>query len=83
MKYTDRNGIVKPLARGEIKVSVEGGVLLGTGNACAYYEGRYQTPVTDTYYGEAMAIIKPGMGDKVIVRAESKYGNAEAEIMVE
>ncbi len=83
MKYTDRNGIVKPLARGEIKVSVEGGVLLGTGNACAYYEGSYQTPVTDTYYGEAMAIIKPGMGDKVIVRAESKYGNAEAEIMVE
>lgn len=82
MKYTDKSGKVKPLARGKIKVTVEGGTLLGTGNACPYYEGSYLEAVTDTYYGEAMAIIKPSDKDEIVICAESKCGEATVKITV-
>jgi beta-galactosidase len=82
MKYTDTKGNVKPLCRGEIKVSADGGKILGTGSACPYYDGSYLEPVTDTYYGEAVAIIKPGESDTMIIHAESKYGEADVEIRV-
>ncbi|MGL6201707.1 MAG: glycoside hydrolase family 2 TIM barrel-domain containing protein [Lachnospiraceae bacterium] len=82
MKFTDENGIVKPLIRSDIKVSVDGGVLLGLGSACPYYPRGYLTDTSDTYYGEALAIIKPGDSDKVVIRAESKFGKNEAIIEV-
>lgn len=82
LKYTDKNGEVKPLARGEIKVNVEGGKLLGLGSACPYYTKSYLGTVSDTYFGEALAVIRPESDKQVVVKAESKYGNAEAVISV-
>ncbi len=78
LRYTDENGTVKPLCRGEIRVSVDGGRLLALGNACSYNERGYLTDTTDTYYGEAMAIIEPEAD--VTVHAESEYGTAEATV---
>ena len=75
LRYTDSAGKVKPVARGDIKVAVEGGKLIALGNACSYNDKGYQSDVTDTWYGEALAIIEP-IGD-VTVKAESKYGNDE------
>ena len=38
---------------------------------------------SDTYYGEALAIIRPQAGaGKVVVKAESELGNAETEIEI-
>lgn len=74
LRYTDENGTVKPLARGNIKVNVQGGKLLALGNACSYNKHGYLTDTTDTYYGEALAIVEP-KGD-VILNAESKYGKS-------
>ena len=81
MKYTDDKGIVKPLARGEIKVKAEGGKILGIGSACPYYVKSYLGDTADTYYGEAMVIIQPEKTGKLIVTAESGYGNARVEVM--
>ena len=78
LRYTDKNGAVKPLARGDVKVSVEGGRLLALGSACSYNERGYLTGTTDTYYGEALAIIEPA--GSVTVKAESEYGSAQAEV---
>lgn len=75
MRYADETGILKPLCRGDIKVKVKGGTLLGLGNACPYNERGYLSDVTDTYYGEAMAVIRPE-GKEVCVEAESPFGNA-------
>ncbi len=77
--YTDNNGEVKPLARADVKVKVEGGELLGLGTGCSYTERSYLDDTTDTYYGEALAIIKP-TGKEITVFAESKYGNAVASV---
>ena len=57
LRYTDENGIVKPMERGNIKVNVTGGKLLGLGSACPFYPESYLDPTTDTYYGEALAVV--------------------------
>lgn len=83
LRYTDARGICKPQVRGKIKLSVEGGRLLGAGSACPYYEGSYLSDVTDTYYGEALAVIEPQDADALLIRAESPYGTAEAKVKIE
>lgn len=82
MKYTDAEGTVKPLERGDIKVTVEGGRLIGIGSACPYYEKSYLGDITDTYYGEAMAVIRPDKSGKITVDAQSRYGNVRTEVEV-
>lgn len=82
LKYADAKGEGKPLARGEIHVSVENGQLLGLGSAAPYFEGTYLEDTTDTYYGEALAVIRPTGEGNVKVVADSKYGRGEAEIIV-
>ena len=80
--YTDENGILKPLIRDELRVEVSGGILLGFGNACPYHERSYKGDVTDTYYGEALAIIQPQEMGEITVRATGSYGTAETKIKV-
>ena len=79
--YTDNNGEVKPLARADVKVQVSGGKLLGLGNGCSYTERSYLGDTTDTYYGEALAIVMPEEKE-ITVTAQSKYGNASATVAV-
>ncbi len=83
LKYTDSKGTLKPCARGKITLSVENGTLLGFGSACPYYERSYLSDTADTYYGEALAIIKPSSKGSLICKAESSFGNAYTEIKVE
>ena len=82
LRYTDAAGERKPLARGDIQVSVEGGTLLALGSACPYNERGYLTDVTDTYYGEALAIVKPE-GNEIRLKASSPYGTCEATVSVQ
>jgi beta-galactosidase len=80
MRYTDRRGNLKPLARGRIKLKVEGGKLLGIGSACPFYPDGYQGDTADTYYGEALAIIKPDGEKNINIFASSPYGDAEVTV---
>lgn len=83
LKYTDKNGVVKPLEKGKIKVSVTGGTLLGLGSACPYYDKSYLGDVADTYYGEALAVIRPETCGQIVVKAVSKIGVAQTIIQAE
>ena len=60
LQYTDENGILKPLERGILSVEVSGGKLLGLGSACPYSELGYCGAKTDTYYGQALAVVRAG-----------------------
>ena len=82
LRYTDGNGTLKPLARGRISVKTEGGELIGLGHACPYNPDGFLGDDTDTYLGEAMAVIRPSGSGKIKVTAESVYGKAETEITV-
>lgn len=58
LRYTDANGITKPLERGRITVTVEGGRLLGLGCAAPYNRDSFIGGETGTYYGEALAVVE-------------------------
>ena len=60
LQYTDESGILKPLERGILNVEVSGGKLLGLGSACPYNEIGFCEAKTDTYYGEALAVMQAG-----------------------
>ena len=58
LQYTDEDGTLKPLERGILTVEIKGGRLLGLGSACPFNEIGYVTNRTDTYYGEALAVVQ-------------------------
>ena len=80
LRYTDENGITKPLARGSIQVQVRGGTLVGLGSACPFNKHSYLDNETDTYYGEALAIVRMGDGDAMTIAASD--GEYSAELTV-
>lgn len=80
LRYTDENGITKPLVRGNIQVQVRGGTLVGLGNACPFNTHSYLGSETDTYYGEALAIVRMGDGDAMTIAASD--GEYSAELTV-
>jgi beta-galactosidase len=83
LKYTDGAGLTKPLCRGKLKVEVDGGKLLGLGSACPYYELSYLGDVTDTYYGEALAVVQAGDGDQVTLTVSDGTYSDQAYVTIE
>lgn len=80
IRYTDKEKITKPLERGTIKLSVTGGTLEAFGNACPYNEKGYLSDQADTYYGEALAIVRAGDGKEI--RIEANDGTRQSEITI-
>ena len=84
LRYTDDQGIWKPLERHQLKVSVENGFLLGLGCANSYFSGNYTQDTTDTYYGEALAVIRAdGRGDVRVSVTEDGEKTVENTIPLE
>ena len=81
LKYTDGAGVLKPLARGKIKIEVSGGALLGFGHACPFNEDGYLSNISDTYFGEALAVVKPKKA-MLTIAASSPYGGNSIQITV-
>lgn len=66
VRYTGANGETRPLARGVLRASVEGGDLLGFGCASPFNEGSFVTGETQTYFGEALAVVRPAAGSRCV-----------------
>ena len=82
LDYTDANGVVKPLNRKKVKVSVKGGKLLAVGNACPYNEEGYNGDSTYTYYGRALAVVKATGGNIEILATDGTLsGSAEIAVI--
>lgn len=81
-RYTDEKGITKPLIRGEIHLTVTDGELLGFGSACPYYPQGYLNDTADTYFGEALGVIKPIKAGECKILCESIFGNCETKVKV-
>lgn len=85
LKYTDGAGITKPLCRGTLKVEVSGGKLLGFGSACPYYDPdvSYLDDISDTYFGEALAVVQAGAGEQLTVSVTDGNLSAQAFIAIQ
>ena len=82
LQYTDKNGELKPLERGILNVEVTGGKLLGLGSACPYNEIGFCGTKTDTYYGEALAVVRADEGQKLTLTATDGRYTGRAVIQV-
>lgn len=81
LQYMDAEGIWKPMVREKLKVSVENGVLMGLGSANAYVKGNYAKDTVETYYGEAMAVVRAGESGAVAVTVTDSMGSHTVEIV--
>ena len=72
LRYTDQDGILKPMEKHRLKVEVENGRLEGLGSANPYVRGNYTDHIVKTYYGEALAAVRAdGTGPvKVVVTGQ-------------
>ena len=82
IQYTDESGVWKPMEKHLVSVSVENGELLGLGNANPYFKSNYTDPSVQTYYGEAMAVVRAGTSGKVTVTVADGERTERVEIPV-
>lgn len=67
LEYTDDAGIWKPMERHTLKVTVENGILAGLGSACPYKKGSFGNDTVDTYFGDALAVVRANHSGPVLV----------------
>lgn len=83
LEYTDQNGIWKPMERHQLTVEVENGTLAGLGNACPYKKGAFGGNTTETYFGDALAVVRAdGKGD-VVVKVKDETGEYSVTLLCE
>lgn len=82
LQYTDETGTIKPLERGILTVEVSGGKLLGLGSACPYQELSFCGDMTDTYFGEALAVVQAELGGCITLRVSDGTLAGEAVVQV-
>jgi beta-galactosidase len=83
VRYADSYGTTKPAERGILKATVEGGTLEAFGSACPFYEQSYLDAESDTYYGEALLIVRAGSKDRITVSVTDGNLTAEATVPIE
>lgn len=83
LRYTDEEGILKPMEKHMLKVEVEHGQLAGLGSANSYVKGNYTDNTVRTYYGEALAVVRAdGTGTvKVTVTNQEKKKSVEIPLL--
>ena len=77
------NGIVESNADRKLRITVEGGELLGFGSANPRAEERFDAGEYTTYYGRALAVVRAGQTGIVTVSVTDGEKTAKAEIIVE
>lgn len=82
LRYTDEQGIWKPMEKHHISIEVDNGTLMGFGSASPYNKNGYDKTEIDTYYGEALAVVKAKETGsvKVTVKDEKKEYTVEIPI---
>lgn len=77
LRLTDVHGTTKVMERERIRVTVEGGELIGLGHACPYNDDGYVSDATGTYWGEALAIVRAG--EKGALRVVAAVGALQCQ----
>lgn len=80
LRYTDREGMIKPMEKHLLKVEVENGKLVGLGSANSYVKGNYTDHTVKTYYGEALAVVRADGSGAVKVTVASREQKKSVEI---
>ena len=61
------------MERHSLSVTVNNGSLVGLGNACPYKKGSFGGNTTETYFGDALAVVRAdGSGDVTVTVTDEK-----------
>ncbi len=71
LRLTDYFGTWKPMEKRKLKVSVKNGKLIALGNGCPYNPNGFLSNEANTYYGEALAIIRAEQGEELTINVEA------------
>ena len=83
VRYTDENGVTKPLERGTLRVERESTAqVLGFGCAAPFNKGSFVTGETGTYYGEALAVVRVPQSQEGSVTLRISDGRLSAQVSV-
>lgn len=82
LRYTDAQGVTKPLERGTLTVKVTGGRLLGLGSAAPFNPESFTGVTTGTYFGEALAVVQADDGKHLTVAVTDGVHDAVVEVPV-
>ena len=82
LRYTDKHGIWKPMEKHHISIQVENGILMGFGSASPYNPYGYDKDAIDTYYGEALAVVKAGERGKIRITVKDEKREYVTEIPI-
>ncbi|TFD83529.1 glycoside hydrolase family 2 protein [Cryobacterium lactosi] len=82
VRYTDAQGTGKPQERGTLQVKVTGGTLLGLGSGAPYNRVGYAGELTDTYYGEALAVVQAADPGAKEIAVEVEDGTLRSRALI-
>jgi beta-galactosidase len=83
VRYTDDNGVIKPLERGTLRMERETSAqVLGFGCAAPFNKGSFVTGKTGTYYGEALAVVKVPQSQEGAVTLRISDGKLTAQVSI-
>lgn len=82
LQYTDMDGIWKPMEKHMLQVTVENGSLAGLGSANPYVKGNYTQNTVQTYYGEALAVVRADGTGPVRICVSDEKNTCTAELQI-
>ncbi len=80
VRYTDKNGEIKPMEKHRVSFTAENGTVIGTANGSTYFKGNYAQSEVPTYFGEAQVIVQAGEAGTIRITASDENGSVTAEI---
>ncbi len=82
LRYADKNGIWMPTEHHTLKARAENGTLMGLCSANAYVRGNYTDGRTETYYGEALAVVRAGATGEVTLFVSEDEGDESVSLTI-
>lgn len=80
LRYEDEQGIWTPMEKHRLNVQVEHGELLGLGSASPYTDNNFTDHTVQTYFGEALAVVRSDETNTVRMIVSDENGKYAFEI---
>ena len=83
VRYTDANGVIKPMEKHSVRFEAENGTIMGAANGSCSFRGNFAQSEAPSYFGELQAVVRAGENGLLRVTASDGERTASVEIPVE
>ena len=82
VRYTDRDGELKPMEKHTVRFEAENGVVIGAANACCSFRGNFAQASAPTYFGELQCVVQAAVPGVLRVTAADGGRSAALEVPI-